>query len=134
MYKKCIEDKTFLEPKSLFNLVQYIMYCRPIEDSKGIVNDERDFSPIIIPEDTYFLIYGRLDRQCEDDKEKRDKLDEEIRIIFGDEKNPDGSDKKINYKIYLEQVNDYALKIRKELRESIKFSKNQNETDYMKFK
>lgn len=41
------------------------------------------FDPVIVPEDTYFLIYARLDRQLEDDS-KRDKLDEEIKIIFGD--------------------------------------------------
>ncbi len=55
------------------------------------------FDPVIVPEDTYFLIYARLDRQLEDDS-KRDKLDEEIKIIFGEhEKNPDGTDKKIDY-------------------------------------
>ena len=134
MYKKCIEDKTFLEPKTLFNLVQYLMFCRPVENNQGAIEDPLDFHPVIIPEDTYFLIYGRLDRQFEDDKEKRQRLDEEIRIIFGDEKNSDGSDKEINYQIYLEQVNDYALKIRKELRESIKYSKNCDESGNVKMK
>ena len=134
MYKKCIEDKTFLEPKTLFNLVQYLMFCRPVENNQGVVEDPLDFHPVIIPEDSYFLIYGRLDRQFEDDKEKRQKLDEEFRIIFGDEKNTDGSDKEINYQIYLEQVNDYALKIRKELRDSIKYSKNYEETVALKVK
>ena len=76
MYKKCIEDKTFLEPKTLFNLVQYLMFCRPVENNQGTIEDPLDFHPIIIPEDTYFLIYGRLDRQFDDDKEKREKLDE----------------------------------------------------------
>ena len=28
MYRKCIEDKTGLEPKNLFNLVQFLMFCR----------------------------------------------------------------------------------------------------------
>ena len=134
MYKKCIEDKTFLEPKTLFNLVQYLMFCRCVENHEGIVTDPTDFHPIIIPEDTYFLIYGRLDRQFDCDKEKRDRLDDEIRIIFEDEKNTDGSDKEINYQIYLEQVNDYALKIRKELRDSIKFSKVIDETIVNKLK
>ena len=120
MYKKCIEDKTFLEPKTLFNLVQYLMFCRSVEDGEGTVVDPLDFHPLLIPEDTYFLIYGRLDRQFEDDKEKRDLLDDEIRIIFDEEKNPDGSDKQIDFQTYLDQVNDYALKVRKQLRDSRK--------------
>lgn len=28
MYKKCIEDKTGLEPRNLFNLVQFLMFCK----------------------------------------------------------------------------------------------------------
>lgn len=31
MYKRCIFDKTWLEPRNLFNLVQFLMYdlaCR----------------------------------------------------------------------------------------------------------
>lgn len=31
MYKKCIEDKSNLEPKNLFHLVQFLMFCKPVE-------------------------------------------------------------------------------------------------------
>ena len=123
MYKKCIEDKNFLEPKNLFNLVQYLMFCKTVENTTLVEEDIHDFNTIIIPEDTYFLIYARLDRQIEDDS-KRDKLDEEIRIIFGEnEKNPDGTDKKINYITYLQKVNDYGLEVRKRIRENQKMTK-----------
>ena len=27
MYKKCIEDRSHLEPKNLFYFVQYLMFC-----------------------------------------------------------------------------------------------------------
>ena len=82
MYKKCIEDRTFLEPKGLFNLVQYLMFCKTKEDKDGKLCEIFEFHEEIIPEDTYFLIYARLDRQIDGDS-KRDRLDEEIRIIFG---------------------------------------------------
>lgn len=86
MYKKCIEDKTNLEPKNLFNLVQYLMFCKPIEDDHGKVHDIYDFNPVITNEDTYFLIYAKLDRQCEKEgyiRNKREELDKETNIIFG---------------------------------------------------
>lgn len=124
MYKKCIEDKIHLEPKNLFYFVQYLMFCK----SKEKENDEdfeafSDFNPIIIPEDTYFLIYARLDRQIEDDS-KRDRLDDEIRIIFGEkEKNEDGSDKTIDYLSYLQRINEHVLRIRREIKETQKMKK-----------
>ena len=123
MYKKCIEDKNFLEPKNLFNLVQYLMFCKTVENTTLVEENIHDFNTTIIPEDTYFLIYARLDRQIEDDS-KRDMLDEEIRIIFGEnEKNPDGTDKKIDYITYLQKVNDYGLEVRKRIRENQKMTK-----------
>ena len=82
MYKKCIEDKTFLEPKNLFYMVQFLMYCKAKEDITGKEPSIFDFNTEIMPEDTYFLIYARLDRQLEDDISKREQLDEEIKIIF----------------------------------------------------
>ena len=41
----------------------------------------------------------------------RDRLDDEIKAIFGDEeKNPDGSDKEIRFGEYVEKINLRALK------------------------
>jgi hypothetical protein len=114
MYKKCIEDKQHLEPKNLFFFIQYLMFCKKVyleekDRPEGMKNMKYHFDPIIVPEDTYFLIYARLDRQLEDDS-KRDKLDEEIKIIFGEhEKNPDGTDKRIDYQTYLNRVNENIL-------------------------
>ena len=40
----------------------------------------------------------------------RDRLDDEIKAIFGDEeKNPDGSDKEIRFGEYVEKINLRAL-------------------------
>lgn len=128
MYKKCIEDKQHLEPKNLFFFVQYLMFCKKqfIEEKDRAVGQKQpsySFDPIIVPEDTYFLIYARLDWQLEDDS-KRDKLDEEIRIIFGEqEKNPDGTDKQIDFQTYLSRVNDNILQIRKEIKDKQKLVK-----------
>jgi len=91
------------------------MFCRPPEDEDGNKKDEdgntknlMDFNTTITAEDTYFLIYGRLDRQFGPD-EKRSKLDEEIKIIFGEsEKSPEGTEKKIDYLTYLERVNAHV--------------------------
>ena len=82
MYKKCIEDKTYLEPKNLFYLVQFLMYCKIKEDFNGHQTSIFEYETEIVPEDTYFLIYARLDRQLDDDSSKREQLDDEIRIIF----------------------------------------------------
>lgn len=45
----------------------------------------------------------------------RDKLDDEIKAIFGEEeKNADGSDKEITYGEYVEKIQSRALEIHKE--------------------
>ncbi len=42
----------------------------------------------------------------------RDKLDDEIKAIFGEEeKNPDGSDKEITYGEYVDKIQSRALEI-----------------------
>ena len=63
MYKRCIHDKTGLEPRGLFNLVQFLMYDK---NNKGK----------IAVEDTLELLYVRYGRA---------ELDNEIYAIFGDE-------------------------------------------------
>lgn len=50
MYKRCISDKSGLEPKSLFHLVQFLMYCK-----KGKFT--------ITVEDTLELLYVSLGRE-----------------------------------------------------------------------
>lgn len=45
----------------------------------------------------------------------RERLDDEIRAIFGDdEKNPDGTEKEITYSEYVEKINLRALERQKE--------------------
>lgn len=68
MYKRCITDQTGLEPKALFNLVQFLMY-----DKRGVYK--------ITEEDTLELIYVRTK---EGSGEARiQELNEEIKKIFG---------------------------------------------------
>jgi Ca2+-binding EF-hand superfamily protein len=88
MYKRCITDKTDLEPRKLFNLVQFLMYDKKY---KGKVTVEETLQIL-------FVRHGRT------------KLDDEIEAIFGqDEKNPDGSEKEITYSEYVEKINKRAL-------------------------
>jgi len=47
MYKRCIIDQSGLEPKSLFNMVQFLMYCK------------KDKYQVTV-EDTLELLYVRL--------------------------------------------------------------------------
>ena len=51
MYKKCTRDKSGLEPKSLFHMVQFLMYCRTAPAKFTIT-----------VEDTLELLYVRFGR------------------------------------------------------------------------
>ena len=92
MYKRCIVSEALakksgleprLEPRKLFNLVQFLMYDKTF---KGRVTVEETLQIL-------FVRYGR------------DKLDDEIKAIFGEEeKNPDGSDKEITYGEYVDKI------------------------------
>ena len=62
MFKRCIEDQSDLEPKSLFNLVQFLMYAK--EDAIEITE-----------EDTLEQIYVR--------KNNIDGLEKALAVIFG---------------------------------------------------
>eukprot|EP00351_Strombidinopsis_sp_SopsisLIS2011_P002182 CAMPEP_0116875900 /NCGR_PEP_ID=MMETSP0463-20121206/8007_1 /TAXON_ID=181622 /ORGANISM="Strombidinopsis sp, Strain SopsisLIS2011" /LENGTH=77 /DNA_ID=CAMNT_0004522297 /DNA_START=322 /DNA_END=555 /DNA_ORIENTATION=- len=76
MYKRCITDKTGLEPRKLFNLVQFLMY-------------DKKFKGRVTVEETLQILFVR---------HGRDRLDDEIKAIFGDdEKNNDGTEKEITY-------------------------------------
>lgn len=61
MYKRCISDKTGLEPRKLFNLVQFLMY-------------DKTFKGRVTVEETLQILYVRYGRE---------KLDDEIKAIFG---------------------------------------------------
>ncbi len=61
MYKRCISDETGLEPRKLFNLVQFLMY-------------DKTFKGRVTIEETLQILYVRYGRE---------RLDEEIKAIFG---------------------------------------------------
>lgn len=72
MYKRCISDQSGLEPRKLYNLVVFLMY-------------DKNFNGKITVEDTLQILYVRYGR---------DKLDEEIEAIFGEnERNDEGNEK-----------------------------------------
>ena len=97
MYRRCIVSEQLarqhgleprLEPSQLFNLVQFLMY-------------DKTFKGRVTVEETLQILFVR---------HGRDKLDEEIKAIFGDEeKNPDGSDKEITFGEYVEKIQSRAL-------------------------
>lgn len=94
MYKRCIWDKTGLEPRKLFNLVQFLMY-------------DKTFKGRVTVEETLQILYVRHGRE---------RLDDEIRAIFGEEeKNPDGSEKEITYGEYVDKINRRALEEQKKI-------------------
>merc|ERR1719440_734628 len=84
IYQRCISDQTGLEPRNLFNLVQFLMY-------------DKDFTGRISVEQTLQILFVRHGRE---------KLDAEIQEIFGDQqKGPDGQEKRITFTEYLKRVN-----------------------------
>ena len=92
MYKRCVSDKTGLEPRKLFNLVQFMMF------------DKANLKSITV-EDTLELIYVRYGMEH---------LEKEIQALFGaDEKHPDGTEKRITFAQYLEQINAKNIQKRK---------------------
>ena len=93
MYKRCISDDTGLEPRKMYNLVTFLMY-------------DKTFKGKVTVEETLQILYVRY---------KRDRLDEQITFIFGeDEKNDDGSEKEITYSEYLAKMNMRALETQRE--------------------
>ena len=93
MYKRCISDKTGLEPRKLYNLVTFLMY-------------DRTFKGRVTVEETLQILYVRYGR---------DALDDWITFIFGEEeKNNDGSEKQIKFGEYVDKMNKRALKEQQE--------------------
>ena len=84
MYKRCVFDKSGLEPRSLFNLVQFLMYLvyndKTTDSGKSVITGHT-----ITVENSLELLYRRIsDPQLGiDPMSRRKKLDEEIRAIFG---------------------------------------------------
>ena len=84
MYKRCSSDDSGLEPRKLYNLVQFLMY-------------DRDFKGRVTVEETLQILFV---------KHGRDHLDQEITAIFGEnEKNPDGTEKEITFGEYIDKIN-----------------------------
>lgn len=98
MYKRCLFDKTWLEPRNLFNLVQFLMY-----DITGRGK--------ITVEDTLELIYVRHPEE----------LELHIFDIFGEkEKTEDGQEREVLFEEYLRQMRKRDLEKRKKLEEQRK--------------
>mmetsp|Transcript_111046 Transcript_111046/g.220904 ORF Transcript_111046/g.220904 Transcript_111046/m.220904 type:complete len:224 (+) Transcript_111046:59-730(+) len=91
MYQRCISDCTGLEPRNLFNLVQFLMY-------------DKDFTMRISVEQTLQILFVR---------HGRGELDSEIAEIFGDQqKGPDGQELKITFSQFLARANARLTKMR----------------------
>jgi len=104
MFKRCIYDTTGLEPKSLFNLVQFLMYAK--EDAIEITE-----------EDTLELIYVR--------KGSIQGLEEALQVIFGkEERRVDGIEKKVSFTEFLERRNNQALEQRRKEKQAKKDAKS----------
>jgi len=86
MYTRCVNDSEYIEPRKLFNLVQFLMFDK---GCKGY----------IIEEDTLELLIIRYGR---------DGLNEKIQDIFG-EQNQGDEEKKVYYNEYIKKVNAIAL-------------------------
>eukprot|EP00825_Cyclidium_porcatum_P002209 TRINITY_DN11011_c0_g1_i2.p1 TRINITY_DN11011_c0_g1~~TRINITY_DN11011_c0_g1_i2.p1 ORF type:complete len:273 (+),score=81.22 TRINITY_DN11011_c0_g1_i2:192-1010(+) len=93
MYITCRRDDTYLEPRSIYNVVQFLMYLLNNQTNE---QSEKDPKTMITVEDTLELLYVKYGRN---------QLDEEIEEIFGkDENKKDGEEKKISLSEYLEKV------------------------------
>ena len=61
MYKRCVFDKTGLEPRSLYNLVQFLMYLVYGEDKQHItIGQKKAFPTTITIENSLELLYRRI--------------------------------------------------------------------------
>ena len=73
MYKRCISDETGLEPRKLFNLVQFLMY-------------DKTFKGRVTVEETLQILYVRYGRERLDDEiragEHKDHCSGEICTLF----------------------------------------------------
>ncbi|KRW98556.1 hypothetical protein PPERSA_00048 [Pseudocohnilembus persalinus] len=109
-YKRCAFDKSGLEPRSLYNVIQFLMYLTPYNntdqedinnENKFNINDDDDegqkkIKKTITSEDTLELLYVRYGRVL---------MNQEIEEIFGEQQqNSDGEDIQINLEEYLKKI------------------------------
>lgn len=100
MYQRCISDQTGLEPRNLFYLVQFLMYCNKELREKH----DKDFTGTISVEQTLQILFVR---------HGRGELDNEIAAIFGaNQKGDDGQELKINFSQFLARANARLTELR----------------------
>ena len=81
---------------------------------------DKTFKARVTVEETLQILYVRYGRE---------RLDDEIRAIFGeDEKTPDGQEKEITYSEYIEKINKRALEEQKK----IQLAKQKGKLDSLK--
>lgn len=100
MYQRCVSDPTGLEARNLFNLVQFLMY-------------DKDFSGRISVEQTLQILFVRHGRE---------KLDDEIKEIFGDQQKGQNHEVKINFTEFVRRANARLTKMRWAKKEVTKVS------------
>ena len=110
MYKRVITDEVGLEPRQLYNLVQFLMY-------------DKDFEGTVTVEETLQLLYVRHGRE---------KMEDEITNLFGESKQIENdTEKHITYKEFMEKIQKRALLQHKERMRVLKDGgiKKNNEDD-----
>ena len=112
MYKRVITDEIGLEPRQLYNLVQFLMF-------------DKDFEGTITVEETLQLIYVR---------HGKDKMGDEITNLFGeqDKIDSDYTEKHITFQEFVVKTQKRDLQKHKEYMKKIKgghIEKNENEDD-----
>lgn len=120
MYKRCRFDDTYLEPRTLYNVVQFLMY---LQNNQNDQENTKELKTKITVEDTLEQLYVKYGRNL---------LDEEIEEIFGkDENKADGQEKKISLSEYLEKIRKKDFNTRKQVEENRKklLEKEKNNKD-----
>jgi len=104
MFRRCITNETELDPKSLFNLVRFLMYAK-------------ESAIEITEEDALELIYVR--------KQSIEGLEEALKVIFEEEeRRSDGIEKKITFAQFLDRRNKKALEIKRYKKQQQKEARN----------
>lgn len=72
---------------------------------------DKEFKGKVTVEDTLQLLYVRYGRE---------RLDEEIQAIFGEEKTDEGNEKQIEYREYIDKINHRAMEERRKRKQEMK--------------